>query len=317
MRSMKLLWGIIGLLMACVLVLTMLLTHAVRTKPGAPLPSVPPDSAMAVPPNEPVAVVGGKSIPYGDLMNRLTEKYGAELLSQMIDREAIRQEAEALQVTVSRGEMDAELTRMQQGYESEEQFYNSMKEQLGLSKSELNEDVYYKLLLERLATRNVTVTDAEVQAYIKEHPEEFKSFVQYHLLKAELKTKEEANQFIADLTKGFDFGVLAKERSVDAATAKAGGDLGFVEENDPFIPPFLIQAARTLKINEVSKPVPVKNGYAVIQLLAKRETNKTIDETVKANIRRELALQKAVPLNELVKQIRERHKATVKMPNFQ
>lgn len=317
MRSVRLLWGAIGVLLACVLALTILLTDAKRSQLGSPLPSVPPDKGAAAEREKVVARVGGATIRYGELMTRLADKYGAELLSQLIDREAIRQEAEALQVTVGRGEIESELARMRQGYESEDAFYKSMKEQLGLSRAELSEDVYYKLLLERLATRTVSVTDTEVQAYIKDHPEEFKSFVQYHLLKAEVKTKEEANQFIADLNKGFDFRVLAKERSLDTATAKSGGDLGLVEESDPFIPPFIIQAARTMKINEISKPIPVKNGYAVIQLLAKKETNKIIDAELKENVRNELALQKAVPLNELVRQIREKHKASVLVPEFQ
>lgn len=315
MRSVRLLWGAIGLLLVCVLALTILLTDAKRATTGSPHPSVPPDKEATD--QKVVAIVGGKTIRYGELMTRLADKHGAELLNQLMDREAIRQEAEEVQVTVSRGEIENELSRMQQGYESENDFYKSMKDQLGLSKSELSEDVYYKLLLERLATRKVTVTDAEVQTYIKEHPEEFKSFVQYHLLKAELKTKEEANQFIVDLNKGFDFGVLAKERSLDTGTAKSGGDLGFVEETDPFIAPFLIQAARTMKPNEVSKPIPVKNGYAVIQLLSKKETNKTIDAETKENVRHNLALQKATPLNELVRTIRERHKSSVLDPRFQ
>ena len=41
---------------------------------------------------------------------------------------------------------------MQQGYESEQQFYESMKSQLGMSEQEIKEDVSNKLLLEKLAT---------------------------------------------------------------------------------------------------------------------------------------------------------------------
>jgi foldase protein PrsA len=263
-----------------------------------------------------VATVGETNIKYDDLISRLQDKYGAELLNLLIDREAIRQEADSLQVKVTREEIESELSRMQHGYESEEAFYQSMKEQLGLTKSELSEDVYYKLLLERLATRNVKVTDAEVQAYIQEHPEEFQSFIRYHLLKAEVKTKEEANQFIADLNKGHDFGVLAKERSIDGETSKQGGDLGWVEDTDPFLPPYIIQTARTLKVNELSKPIPSKNGFVILQLLEKKETKKTIDQETKEFIRHELALQKAVPLKELLTIIRQNHKATILMPEF-
>jgi foldase protein PrsA len=126
MRSVRLLWGAIGVLLACVLALTILLTDAKRSQLGSPLPSVPPDKAAAAEREKAVAVVGGKTIRYGELMTRLSDKYGAELLSQLMDREAIRQEAEELQVTVSRGEIESELARMQQGYESVDVFYKSM-----------------------------------------------------------------------------------------------------------------------------------------------------------------------------------------------
>src|SRR5262245_1171365 len=111
MRSVRLLWGAIGLLLACILALTILLTNAWHKNQGGSSPGAPPDQA-GMDPQKAVATVGGKAIRYGELMDRLADKYGAELLNQLIDREAIRQEAETLQVTVSRGEIDEELGRM-------------------------------------------------------------------------------------------------------------------------------------------------------------------------------------------------------------
>jgi foldase protein PrsA len=316
MRSVKLLWGAIVFLLACILVLTILLSNGKQAQTNPPQPTVSPNQGGQKNPEQVVAIVGDTKIKYQDLISRLQDKYGAELLNLLIDREVIRQEADELQVKVTREEIDKELVRMQHGYESEEDFYKSMKEQLGLTKSELSEDVYYKLLLERLATRNIKISDAEVQKYIQEHPEEFKSFIRYHLLKAEVKTKEEANQFIVDWNNGHDFGVLAKERSTDTESAKQGGDIGWIEDTDPFLPPYIVQTARTLKVNELSKPIPSKNGFVILQLLEKKETNKTIDADTREFIRHELALQKAVPLKELLNGIRESHKATVLMSEF-
>lgn len=317
MRSVKLLWGAISLLLAAVLVLAILL---VRTEGQLAKANEPPATDGTAEPGDgqaqAVAVIGGRAITYEQLQQRLADKYGAELLNVLLDREAIRQEAEELKITVSREDMDAELKRMQEGYESEEQFYKSMKEQLGLSKSELSEDVYYKLLLERLAVRGIQVSEAEVAAYIKEHPEEFKSYVQYHLLKIEVKTKDEAAQVVKDLQNGAVFASLAGKISIDVSSAKKGGDLGWVEERDPFIPPPLLEAAKSLKQDEISKPIPLKASYAVIQLKEKKEVNKTVDEQKRAFIRKELALQKAVPLKELVKSMREKRHAEILDPEL-
>jgi foldase protein PrsA len=261
-------------------------------------------------------MIGGTTITYGQLQQRLIDKYGAELINLMVDREAIRQEAEELSVTVSREEMDAELKRMQQGYDSEEQFYQSMKEQLNLSKQELNEDMYYKLLLEHLAIRGIQVSEADVNAYIKNHPDEFSSFVQYHLYKIEVKTRDEANKLINDLRNGADFSSLAQKQSIDTASGKKGGDMGWIEEKDPFIPPAILEAARGLKPGEISKALPMNTGFAVILMKELKETKKTVDEPIRAHIRKELALQKASPLNDVIKALRVKRHAEIVDPEL-
>ena len=81
----------------------------------------------------------------------------------MLDRYAIQMEADELGFKLTRADIDDELKRMQQGYESEELFYKSMKEQVGMSEPELRQDVNYKLLLERIATKDIHVTDEEIQ----------------------------------------------------------------------------------------------------------------------------------------------------------
>lgn len=317
MRSVRVLWGVVGVLLVAVIVLTVLLVRSASQPPETSEPPSFPDTAE---PGEgqskAVAVIGGRTITAEQLQQRLTDKYGAELLGVLIDREAIRQEAEEAGITVSREEIDAELKRMQEGYESEEQFFRSMKEQLGMSKSELNEDVYYKLLLERLALRGVQVSDAEVDRYINEHPEEFKGYVLYHLLKIEVKTKEEAAQIVKDVQNGADFGSLAQKMSIDGTTAQQGGDLGWVEEGDRFIPPSFIEAAKGLKVNEVSNPIALKTGFAVVWLKEKKEVKKTLDAQKKAYIRKELGLQKAPPLTELVREMRQKRNAQILDPEL-
>jgi foldase protein PrsA len=317
MRSVKVLWSAVVVLSALVLVLVVLLVRSGERTPDAPGGTTPGDGDGANPePPKPVAVIGGRTITEEQLQARLLDKYGAELLNQMLDREAVRLEAEELGMTVSREEIDAELKRMQQGYESEEQFYESMEEQLGLSKSELREDVYYKLLLEHIAIRTVQVPESDVDEYIKSHPEEFKSYVQYHLQKIEVQTKEEANRLLADLRNGADFESLARKQSIDETTAEKGGDLGWVEENDPLVPAYLLEAARTMDIDEVRGPLSLKTSYVLIRLKEKKEVSRGVDEETRAYVRKELALQRAVPMQQLVKSLREKRHAEILVPEL-
>ncbi len=101
--------------------------------------------------------------------------------------------------------MDMELKRMQQGYDNEDAFYKSMKEQLGLTKSELREDVYNKLLLDKIATQNIKVSDQDITDYMNSHPEEFTGLVQIRIQQLILNNKETAVKAIEELKKRHGF----------------------------------------------------------------------------------------------------------------
>ena len=83
-----------------------------------------------------------------------------------------------------------------------------MQNQLGLSEQEIKEDVTNKLLLEKLATNHIQITDAQVEAYIKTHADEFKQDTEYNILQIIVSTKDQANKGIAELAKGESFATL-------------------------------------------------------------------------------------------------------------
>lgn len=317
MRNKKVLWGTICILCGCVLVLLFMIVRyeigqsQQRDQNRDPIrPTTDTNESV-------IAKIGNRSILSNELQEHLQARYGAEILNQILDREAVKLEADELHVTVTEKEIAQELKRMQAGYEDEEQFYVSMKQQLGLSKQELKDDVTAKLLLERVATYGIQITDEEIDAYVQSHPEEFRTIIQFHLWKIVLASKEEA-QFIGnELKAGQPFSELAKQYSLDEGTAMYGGDMGWIDSDDPFVTPIILEAARKMKVNEVSKPLQLEDGYAMIQLTEKKETNPKKDPLLKETLRKELALAKAVPLKDLVRQLREKRGATILDPAYQ
>ncbi|MFD0698931.1 peptidylprolyl isomerase [Paenibacillus sp. GCM10027628] len=316
MRNVKRLWGIIGILAVCILVLTSLLIARSTNQPETSHPTEPPQPSGK---NQErvVATIGSREITIQELQTALERHYGTELLNQMLDREAIRLEGSQTGTTVGNAEIERELKRMQQGYESEDQFYASMKSQLGMSKEEIREDVSNKLLLEKLATSNIVISDAKVDEYIKSHPDEFKQETEYNIQQIIVSTKEQANKVLAELAKGEDFAILARDRSLDDATNNSGGDLGWIEGDDPFIAAPVLEAAKQLKVGEVSKPVPVQQGFAVVKLKNRREKANPDKAFIRENVRRELALQEAPPLKDYVTSIRNKWNVKIVDPLFQ
>ncbi len=305
MRNIKLLWGLVGCLGATVLVLGLLL---VKDGAAGSDEGVPGDPAAG---DRVVAKVGSKEFKLSILEQQLLQKYGMELLNQLLDREVLRLEAEEQKIKISREELDAELTRMSQGYDSEEHFYDSMKNQLGMSKEDIREDVYYKLILEKIATAAVTVSNQEISQYIKEHPEEFAVSSQLRIQKIVSQTEEQAKRTLELARSGKDFGLLAKERSLDTSTSSDGGDLGWLEDNDPFIPQELLKAARMMKVGDISSPIKTAEGYTVIKLKDKKDVSKGTPEEINTNVHRILALQKAPPLADITQTLRVKYKAEI------
>jgi foldase protein PrsA len=315
MRNVKRLWGVIGMMAVCILVLTSLLI-ARSTKQPEPTHPPEPQQLGENDNKRVVAKIGSREITIQELQTALERHYGTELLNQLLDREAIRLEGSDTGTTIGSAEVERELKRMQQGYESEEQFYSSMKNQLGMSQEEIREDVNSKLLLEKLATRHVTITDAAVDEYIKTHPDEFKQETEYNIQQIIVSTKDQANKVIADLAKGENFAILARDRSLDDATNNTGGDLGWIQGDDPFIAAPVLDAAKLLKVGEVSKPVSVQQGFAIVKLKNRREKTNPDHAFIRENVRRELALQEAPPLKEYVSSIRNKWGAKILEPQF-
>jgi foldase protein PrsA len=308
MRNVKVLWGIIGCLLVCVLIL---LTTINRAKEPGPIVEPEPVRVIENPEERIVARIGDRAFTYGELKSLLERKYGSEVLNQLLDHEALVQEAQALGISVDTQEIEQDLERMQSGYESKEQFFNTMKEQLGLSETDLREDAYYKLLAEKLAIRSIKISDSEVEHYIASHPEEFRSYIQFRMYKIVVRTRAEAQAIAEELARGAIFEDIAKERSLDELTASVGGDMGWVESDDPFVDPVILGVVKALKPGEISRPIALENGYAIIRLEQTKEIHRQVDEAKRERIRRELALMKAPPIRELINALREKHKAVI------
>lgn len=304
MRNVKLLWGIIILLTAAGLVLF----RIAITEPHA---SVPGPSADSGEESRVLAKIGDKEITSGMLRQKVYSKYGLEMLNQMVDHLAIQLEADDRGLRVEEKEIAAELERMQQGYGSEEQFYESMKEQVGMTREELHEDVYFKLLVEKAATADIVVGENEISDYIKQNPEEFADTEQFHLQYILNETLEQANRTYELAMDGSDFATLARERSLDVNTASEGGDLGWIEENDPFVSPNILNAAKEMSVGDISHPVQTEAGYAVVKLLDRKEDKKSDPEAIRESVRKQLALQKAPAIKDYIQELREKWKATL------
>ena len=257
-----------------------------------------------------IAQAGQVALLEDEFMQNLRETFGAEYVRQWLKETVVRLEAQSLGVNVTRADIDEELNRMQVGYDSEQEFYRVMEEQLGMTEEALRADALYRLMLEGVATARVEVTEADVEAYIEANPEEFALMRDIRYAQIVVDSEERANLVLKQLSEGVAFDLLAKDVSLDESTANAGGDSGWVAEDDPFIPPVVSEALAGMEVGDISPPLLEGDGrWLVVTLLGRRTIDPLDDSSVKEELRRELALAQAPSLFDVEARLLEKYNA--------
>ncbi len=151
-----------------------------------------------------------------------------------------------------------------------------------------------------LINRDV-ITEATMKVYYKKNQVMFGEVRANHVL---VKTEKEALDVKAKLVGGADFATVAKEVSIDPASAARGGDLGFFTK-DRMVEPFS-KVAFALKKGEISGPVKSPFGFHIIQKVESREPGEfeTLSPTQVQNMR-------GVMINEEIDLLKDKAKISV------
>jgi peptidyl-prolyl cis-trans isomerase C len=208
------------------------------------------ETAPAQPPADPkevLATVNGKPITRQDVVNSAAElppQYQAQidlilpqLLNRLIGFELVREKGEA------------------EGLANDPQVKKAVEE---FQRVEIG-NVYFQRYIEKQVTEDAIKTVYE--ADLKAHPPQ-PEIRAAHIL---VKTEDEAKAIIDQLKGGADFAALAKAKSIDTASGKEGGELGWFSR-DTMVKEFS-DAAFQMQKGDISKtPVKTQFGYHVIKI---------------------------------------------------
>jgi foldase protein PrsA len=232
---------------------------------------------------ETVAEIGNETISRQAWLTELEERYGEETLRDLVDQEVVEQMANQYKIEVSDKAVERELNIYKAMYATGD---NEPK-----SEEKWKQQIKYSLLLEELLTKDVQVSEKDMQAFYEQNKSLFDIPASYHLSQIVVETKKEAESAVKELKDGSSFDALAMERSIDEFSANHGGDLGFINEEDERVSPQVIEAAKTLESGEWTGPIKLENGYGVIYLHEKLDGKKYSFKEVKNQIRRQIALE--------------------------
>ncbi len=172
-----------------------------------------------------VATVNGVEITKADFHQLLETKYGAYALSELIQRELVRQKAADLQIELGEDEFI--------------ELYSGLIAQLGgpqglqmflmqnnITEEEFVEHLRFNQLVAELAKSEVDATEEAVTEWFEENRSAYAQKEGVDVSHILLETEDEAENVLQALVGGADFAELALERSMDPSAASNQGRLG-------------------------------------------------------------------------------------------
>ena len=208
----------------------------------------------------------------------------------LVQREQFAQEAADMDVEITEKQVDARLEQIRKQYfgGDKAKYEKQLKEQ-GLSERQVRNDIRAQLVSEKIfaqVTREVEVTDAEVEKYYKENKEQYSQPESRDVRHILVKQKAKADALYAQLQDGADFAALAKKNSEDTGSKENGGKLTISKGQT--VAPF-DRTAFLLKKGVISRPVKTEFGYHIIEALSDTKPAKTTPlKEVEESIRQQL-----------------------------
>ena len=232
-----------------------------------------------------VASVGNAEITQTDWIDKLEAMHGKEVLEAMINEEVILQLAKAHELTVSDNELKIESVVHQVLYGIGENATSLV------NYDDFNKNLEIAVLLEKILTKDVVITDQEAELYYKDNKSLGDLSDVYHLSHILVQNEGEANEVITELNDGADFADTALKKSMDRYTADKGGDLKYLLIDSEAMPEEYKDVVTALKPREWSKAVKTEEGYAILYLNDRIRASELTFSKMKSVLKRKMAME--------------------------
>ncbi|CAN5364330.1 peptidylprolyl isomerase [soil metagenome] len=207
----------------------------------------------------------------------------AQILTQLVTTTLLEQGAAELGIEATTEDIRRRREQIVTQLGGEEEF-GRVVEQSGFTSDQVRDQLRAAVLQERVERRlqtSATVTDAEVREFYESNrADRYVRVSARHIL---VRTPAAARRVLDRIEGGASFAALAREVSVDEASARQGGDLGRIMPGQTV--PAFEEAALGADEGEVVGPVHTRFGYHVIEVTERREDSLA---EVSAEIRSEL-----------------------------
>lgn len=117
------------------------------------------------------ATVNGTPISRMSVVQESESQLGSQILENLVNQELIEQKAKDAHVEVTQEDIDTQLAEIEAGLEGSGQSLDSVLALQGMTRDMLVDQVKTQIMLEKLLSGEISVSDEEVAAYMEENSE--------------------------------------------------------------------------------------------------------------------------------------------------
>lgn len=218
----------------------------------------------------------GKDYEKNEIAKANLKEARKNLIDEIAMQKIIYNKAEELKVIDDKklnADVDKAYNEIKKKYKTPAEFKKDLQ-MSGFTEDTLKDYIKIRELAPKVydkVTKNIKISDKELKQYYDSHMNDFtekpdRVNVSHILVKTEAEAKK-----VKEKLKTEDFAKVAKEMSIDKAANEHGGNLGFINYNDPNYDKTFMTAAQSLKAGEVSNPIRTQFGWHIIKCIKKEE----------------------------------------------
>lgn len=137
------------------------------------------------------ATVNGHQISRVELIKELEKEGGSQALDALITKRLILDEAKKQNIKAEKADIDKQIVTIEEQLKAQDQTLESALAVRGMTRQDLEDQLEVQVLIQKLLEKEVTITDEEVDTYIKEN----KSTDSKDIVKETLKQQKLADKF--------------------------------------------------------------------------------------------------------------------------
>lgn len=149
-----------------------------------------------------VAEVNGQPISRMDFTHLLEVQNGDQVLNELIAKTLILQEADRRHITVSQNEVSSRVQAFQKSLAKQSRTLDQYLTVNKKTMADFNDEVKLQIILEKLFSKDIQVTDKEVSDYIDQNKDNIPATINQNDLKIQVK-QQLTNQKLQDKLPGF------------------------------------------------------------------------------------------------------------------